>query len=149
MSSTTTLPSLFGRFTAILQEHEHLGKTLRKLRQMCAALEAGESEPASELAPLALLVELRRDLGEHFAAEEDEAYFGTVVDEAPSLAPDIAGLKWEHMTMLRAADVLHDLAADRSRWSQLSKPTRELVAQLERHERSESKLLRRFFSPQR
>jgi hypothetical protein len=149
MSSTSPLPSLFGRFTAILRDHDHLGKTLRNLRQMCAALEAGDREPPSELTPVVLLVELRRHLGEHFAAEEDEGYFGTVVDEAPGLATDIAGLKWEHMTMLRAADVLCDLAADRSRWPQLPKPTRELVTQLERHEGAESKLLRRFFAPQR
>jgi hypothetical protein len=148
MSSTSPLPSLFGRFTAILRDHDHLGKTLRKLRQMCGALEAGEKEPAGELTPWVLLTELRRDLESHFAAEEDASYFGTVVDEAPGLAPDIAGLKWEHMTMLRGADVLCALAADRSRWSQLPKPTRELVAQLERHEGAESKLLRRFFSPQ-
>ena len=148
MSSTSPLPSLFGRFTAILRDHDHLAKTLRKLRQMCGALESGESELIAELTPVVLLSALRRDLSAHFAAEEDASYFGTVVDEAPSLAADIAGLKWEHMTMLRSADVLCALAADRSRWSQLPEPTLELVTQLERHEGAESKLLRRFFSPQ-
>jgi hypothetical protein len=94
-----------------------------------------------------LLFELRRDLTCHFEAEEADSYFGTVQDEAPELATDIAGLKWEHTTMLRAADVLCALAEDRLRWSQLAAPTRELVAQLKRHEDAESKLLRRFFSP--
>jgi hypothetical protein len=72
-----------------------------------------------------------------------------VVDEAPALAPQIAGLEWEHMTMLRAADVLSRLAEDRARWPELVVRTRELVAQLERHERAESRLLGQFFSPLR
>jgi hypothetical protein len=149
MTVASPLPSLFGRFTAILQQHDHLGKTLRRLRSMCAALENGQVGLPAELAPRVLLVALRVDLGEHFGAEESAEYFGAVVDEAPALAPQIAGLEWEHMTMLRAADVLSRLAEDRARWPELVVRTRELVAQLERHERAESRLLGQFFSPLR
>lgn len=139
------LPSLFGRFTAIFQEHDHLAKTLRRLRIMCAALEDGQLSLPPELAPDVLLVDLRMDLAEHFGAEESPQYFGTVMDEAPHLASQVAGLKWEHMTMLRAADVLCGVAKDPTRWTLLAGPTRELVGQLERHERSESVLLRKLF----
>lgn len=140
------LPSMFGRFTAIFRDHDHLATTLRRLRLMCAALEDDPHALPAELGPNLLIVELRADLAEHFAAEETDQYFGTVVDEAPALAPDIARLKSEHVTMLRAAEVLCDLARDRARWSRLPAPTRELIGQLERHEHAESKLLRSLFS---
>jgi hypothetical protein len=47
-----------------------------------------------------LLEDLRTVLSGHFAAEEAESYFGTIVDEAPRLAPSIAQLKNEHAAML-------------------------------------------------
>jgi hypothetical protein len=147
MSSPQPLPSLFGRFTAIFQDHDSLGKTMRRLRFMCAALEPAREPLALELSPAALLSEFRAALAEHFAAEESEQYFGTVVDEAPDLGPQIDRLKAEHVMMLEAAKLLSDLARDQSRWAQLPAPTRELVAQLERHERAESTLLRELFSP--
>ena len=149
MSSPKPLPSLFGRFTAIFQDHEDLSETLRRLRKMCAALDDGRAPLLPELEPSLLVVDLRLHLGAHFSAEESEEYFGTVMEEAPSLAPQIAALKWEHLTMLQAADMLCGLARDQSRWSQLSVPTLELIKQLERHERAESILLRHLFSPVR
>jgi len=147
MSRVQQLPSLFGRFTAILQEHAHLGKTLRVMRLMCAALEEGQTSLPLELTPKRLLGELRSDMAAHFGAEESADYFGTVLEEAPALAQQIAALKWEHMTMLRAVDVLYGVAQDRTRWAELPRPTRELVGQFERHERAESALLRQLFSP--
>jgi hypothetical protein len=142
---TQTLPSLFGRFTAVLQDHEDLAKTLRRLRAMCAALDDGRASFEPELAPDELLGQLQVALEAHFAAEESADYFGVVEDEEPSLAIPIAGLKAEHMTMLSAAKVLRELSRDRGRWPHISSPTRELVGQLERHERAESKLLRKLF----
>ena len=148
MSASTPLPSLFGRFTSILQEHDRLGKTMRRLRAMCVALDEARTPLPAELAPAHLLTDLCADLAEHFAAEEAEEYFGTVVDEAPALGSQIARLKREHVVMLTAAEMLEQLAMDESRWSQLPSPTRELVAQFERHERAESTLLRQLFSVQ-
>ena len=145
MSQSNALPSLFGRFTAILQDHEHLAKTLRRLRLMCASLENGHNLLPEELDPGILMTALRANLAEHFAAEESPAYFGTVISEAPALATQVAGLKREHLTMLRSVDVLSELTADRARWRELPSPTRELISQLECHERSESALLRGMF----
>ena len=149
MSQSQPLPSLFGRFTAILQEHDHLAKTLRLLRLMCDAVEAGQTALPLHLDPQRLLSELHRDLGEHFAAEEAPEYFGTVVEEAPSLVPQVAGLKWEHLSMLHAVEVLREIAEVRNRWSELPLPTHALVGQLQRHEQAESTLLRQLFSPPR
>jgi Hemerythrin HHE cation binding domain len=145
MSLPQSIPSLFGRFTAILKDHGHLGITLRQLKALCAGLEDSRRELPQELHPPSLLAALRLELAQHFRAEESAEYFGTVVAESPPLAPGIAELKSEHAAMLDAVDSLLQLAADPGRWAQLPQPTRLLVMQLERHEASESKLLRDFF----
>src|SRR5216110_1109001 len=85
MNAPSPLPSLFGRFTAIFQDHDHLGKTLRRLREMCSALESGQALLPPELAPDVLIAELRMDLETHFGAEESAEYFGVVVEEEPNL----------------------------------------------------------------
>jgi hypothetical protein len=145
MSLPQSMPSLFGRFTAVLKEHDHLGITLRELKALCSALEKGQPDLPRELEPRRLLAALSTELAGHFAAEESEAYFGTVVAEEPQLVVEIDALKMEHVSMLGAVDVLVELAADAGRWTGLPAPTRRLIAQLERHEGSESKLLRKFF----
>lgn len=145
--TTPALPSLFGRFTTILKDHDHLGHTLGHLKQMCAALEAGAPELPTELAPQVLLDDLGTDLRAHFAAEESADYFGAVLDEAPSLGSQIAELEREHQSMLASIERLLPLAQVRERWAALLLPTRELIATLERHERSESVLLRQLFFP--
>jgi hypothetical protein len=141
---TIPLPSLVGRFAAILRDHDHLAVTLRQLRALCDALEPGQRELPERLRPSQLLDALRADLTEHFASEESDAYFGVVLEEAPSQKPQIAALKWEHVSMLGAVEGLRELA-DRERWSLLSAPMRALVSRLEQHERAESALLRRSF----
>lgn len=146
MSLSHELPSLFGRFTAILKDHDHLGTTMRHLRAMSAALDAKLALPP-ELAPEQLCAKLRADLAAHFGAEESLDYFGVVADEAPSLALRIGSLKQEHAAMLYAADALCKLAEERSEWGLLADSARKLVGELERHERSESTLLRTLFFP--
>jgi len=138
---------MFGRFSAILKDHDHLGKTLKRLRKMCATLEIGELQLSPELFPEPLFDELYADLSAHFASEESSEYFGTVMDEAPSLVPQIAALESEHRRLLRTVEQLVDFAQDRARWSALPIPTRDLVVELERHERAESTLLRELFFP--
>jgi hypothetical protein len=116
---------------------------------MCGVLEAEQTQVPAELAPEALFAQLRADLAAHFSAEESPDYFGVVVDEEPSLESRIAELKGEHATMLQAAEALRRFAGDRGRWSLLAVSTRELVADLERHERAESRLLSTLFLPRR
>jgi hypothetical protein len=145
MTQPKHLPDLFGRFTAIFQDHEHLALTLQRLRRMCAALEAGQASIAEDLRPQALLAQLRADLSEHFDSEESPAYFGVVLSEAPALARQVAGLKWEHLSMLRSVNALCELSLEPARWNELPSGTRCLIEQLERHEKSESELLRGLF----
>ncbi len=144
MVEPAPLPSLFGRFTAIFQDHDELGKTLAQLRKMCAQLEPS-STLSEGLSPPQLLAQLQEDLMAHFAAEESAGYFGIVVAEAPELAPQVTALKWEHLVMLNTVRQLTKIARQRRRWLELVTPTLELVAQLETHERAESGLLGRLF----
>lgn len=145
MSLPHSMPSLFGRFTAILKDHDHLGTTLRQLKALCSALEEGDPDLPQELEPRRLLTALKKELEQHFGAEESDDYFGTVVAENPKLEAEIVALKAEHATMLSAVEVLAQLASEPARWTHLPGPTRLLVMQLERHEGAESKLLRSFF----
>lgn len=147
MSTAPPLPTLFGRFTAILKDHDHLSVTLRQLQKMCAALEAGHV-PDDPSPPL-LFQELLADLSEHFAAEESPDYFGTVVEEAPALAPRIAALKWEHLGFLATVERLLRSAQRPDAWPGLLEPTKQLVFALGEHERLESALLRQLFSTAR
>jgi hypothetical protein len=145
MSDVKPLPSMFGRFTAIFRDHQHLGVHLRQLRALCAAIEAGQVEYSTDSSPLALVSALRSELAEHFEAEESNAYFGLVLDEAPALAPRIGELKWEHLEMLRTIDLLCQLAAEPERLTEFPVPMRALLGVLERHEQAESALLRDLF----
>jgi hypothetical protein len=145
MNDVKPLPSLFGRFTAIFRDHQHLGVHLRQLRALCSAIEAGQLPCPTDPSPLALVSALQSELAEHFAAEESSAYFGLVLDEAPALAPRIGELKWEHLEMLRNMYLLCQLAADPERVAEFPAPMRALLGVLERHEQAESALLRDLF----
>jgi hypothetical protein len=148
MSREASLPHLFGRFTAVMHEHQDLGHKLGLLREMCSAIESDALPLREELAPQRLLSGLRADLTEHFALEEADDYFGTVVDEDPALAEPIEALKAEHAVMLERLEGLLDLARD-ALWAELPLATRGLLGQLEGHERAESALLRQLFFPRR
>jgi Hemerythrin HHE cation binding domain len=140
-----TLPSLFGRFTGILNQHEHLALTLRELRAMCRAIEDGSALEKLRAAPGKLVAELRDELSAHFDSEESAQYFGVVVEEEPRLGEHVAELKWQHLAMRRDAALLCELAADLERRAELAERARALIADLERHERAESDLLGRLF----
>lgn len=147
MTATASPPSLFGRFAAILKDHDHVGTTLKRLRKMCATLESGARELPVELLPVPLFDELQANLRAHFGREESKEYFGAVIAEAPSLLAQVTALEWEHQSMLASVERLLNIARDDRHWSALAPATRELVADLERHERAESSLLRQLFFP--
>jgi hypothetical protein len=149
MSPEVSLPHLFGRFTAVMREHQDLGRKLGLVREMCSAIESNALPLRDDLGPESLLSELHGDLTEHFALEEADDYFGTVVDEDPTLSEPIEALKAEHAVMLERLEGLLELAGDALLWAELPLATRGLLGQLEHHERSESALLRQLFFPQR
>jgi hypothetical protein len=144
MAASHPLPTFFGRFTAVLSEHEHLSVTLRKLGELCAALESGRPV-AAELEPAALIADLRTELGNHFAAEEASGHFGTVARDCPILLPKIVELKADHSAMLETSRRLALIAADEARHPELAVPVQQLITRLQHHEREENALLREYF----
>jgi len=147
MSAGTDLPTLFGRFSAVLREHADLEKVVASLSELCVALEADAARVPAELSPVPLIRELSRQFVEHFATEEADAYFGAIQAEDPSLSDLIANLRHEHEQMLGSTAVLAQLAAAPESWSQFAVSARLLVVQFARHERAESGLLNRLFRP--
>jgi hypothetical protein len=129
----------------VLNDHRQLEVTLGSLRQMCAWLQGDRASLAPELPPIVLIDSLTRSLSAHFVVEESDGYFGTVASERPALAERVARLTAEHGEMLETLGRLRVISTTEARWPELSAPLLELVAQLERHERAETELMREFF----
>jgi hypothetical protein len=145
MAATTSLPTVFERFTALSREHERLDVTLRHFRELCESLASERAAPGPDARPLVAIADLLADLSQHFAAEERDAYFGTIVLEQPSLLPRVAVLKAEHGAMLRTIAELGAIAADDHRRSELSAPALRLIARFQAHEHAENELLQEYF----
>ena|ERR1051325_2036142 len=146
MDAQAALPTLFGRLTAVLNEHQHLGVTTRKLTELRAALKSGQLELSADLRPGPLLEDFERELSQHFSAEEADTHFGAVARERPALLPDVVALKEDHRSMLRSIETLRLAAADEARWVELPEALQQLLDQLRQHELAEARLLGEFFS---
>jgi hypothetical protein len=164
------LPSLFGRFTAIVAVHESLSRTLARLRELCDALDAGVETLAWRLKPPTLALDLEEELLTHFAVEEADVYFGTIaldleeellthfaVEEAdvyfgtiahdrPDLIVAIATLRAEHAVMLSLIERLRELSTDPEHWHDLVAPARVLLSMFETHEHAEARLIEGFLT---
>jgi hypothetical protein len=145
MRPSDPLPSLFGRFTAISDEHEHLLTTLRRLADICTAIDSDERELVTELQPRRVIAELSTYLQHHFQIEEAPEYFGAVAAERPALVTRIADLRAEHTALLERAARVQSLG-DEWLWQDFAPAARELIEALRAHERLESALLDEFFS---
>lgn len=138
-----TIPTLFGRATTVLGQHASLEPLLVRLATLCDELARGvaTSSPAAEQ----LLEKVIAQMAAHFAAEEDEGYFGTLAQSCPELESEISDLCAEHMKFLLTARwLLANVAA-------CGEPAfaATLACLLERfnaHERAENRLLQQFFA---
>jgi len=144
MPAATPLPTPFGRFTAVVSEHQHLGVALRRLDEMCRAVEAGQLDLAPELQPVPLIGELQSELSQHFAGEEGDTHFGAIASECPSLLRRIADLKAQHVVMLEELTSLAENARDKAKLTALPAPARRLIEELRTHEHAETMLLQEF-----
>lgn len=122
-------------------EPKRLDNTLRRVSDLCQALQAGRSD----VDPNVLFSQLRVDLVLHFALEEADSYFGVVLRERPSLSQALTRLRHEHAAMLEQLETLKSLVGDPRRWPELVRPTAELVDAFRRHEHEEGELLQEFF----
>lgn len=145
MSTRAATPSLFGRFTAIQEQHSQLSSLNTELHAMCAALEAEPPVLSAELSPRRLIAEWSRELSRHFETEEGLSYFGTLAAERPDLSFRIGDLRADHTAMLEAIEALSALAGEERRHRELALRTRELLRRFQVHEAAESALLQEFF----
>jgi hemerythrin len=144
MNPQTSIPTLFGRGTAIFKEHEDLRPTIARLREHATGLALGRK--SSELDVETLLDRFFDQLLAHFAAEENEGYFGTVVEDYPALSVQVERLMAEHEEMVDAVERLRVLAEQPARTRDLGLGLLELFGQFEGHEQEESILMRTFMS---
>lgn len=144
-TSLQDYPSLFGRYTAVLSDHERLHRVLSKIGEMSQIVARCDDFPA-ELRPASLLKLLLAELKEHFRREESDQYFGTLGADSPALAVAVAELCAEHRALLQAVEGLLDLAARSGRERELAVATEGLLAWLDRHEQRESRLMREYLS---
>jgi hypothetical protein len=140
------LPTLFGRLTSILSDHQQLGKTVHGLQDLCNALDSGAERVPEKLNPGRMLGNLHAHLSRHFVAEEADAHFGLMARERPELLPQVVALKADHAAFLEEITRMLGLAADVVRWSELSDASRRLIARLAAHEQAEAELVERFLS---
>lgn len=135
---------MFGRYTAILSEHQHLGQALRELDEMCVMLDAHDRGPPLEQEPVRLMAAFLEELSQHFAAEEADDYFGTMAREQPNLASAIAHLEAEHRAMLETLHGLVKAVADERNWPAVARAVRRVMVQLRAHEHRETQVMQGF-----
>ena len=138
------IPSLFGRLTILLSSHERQLATLEKLREMCNAIEAGQSSLPAALEPNRLLSDLGCELSVHFAADESVAHFGTIARTRTDLLPRVVDLRADHAGLQRALARIELIATDPDRRTELPPLVSSLLVDLAAHEQAESELVEEF-----
>jgi hypothetical protein len=136
-------PSLFGRATAVLGEHATLHATLDLLRGLSSRLL--EASPASDADARTLLEGFSMNVHAHFAAEENDGYFGTLVEDCPELGERVASLEAEHGAMRAELARLLELSLDARSERELGQGLAALLDRFLSHERSENAILQEFF----
>lgn len=145
MKNRSNLPTLFGRATAILNEHHTSLVVLQRLERECALL-ASDGAPARYGVPFAYAMKCWRvELAAQFAAEESDDYFATMVAEIPALAGLVQQLKREHRIILLSVDTLLALGESLPP-SELKRYISSLAQHLRDHEAAERNLVREFLA---
>jgi len=137
------IPTFFGRATVVLGEHAHLHTIVAELRELLARLDGKGTNSESD--SQRLVHELYDKLEKHFAAEESEGYFGTLVAESPALASTVEHLLSEHREFLVTVRRLLDLSASAKYRAEFAVTLSGFLARFEVHEHAENRLLQEFF----
>lgn len=122
---------------AVLDDHAGLMGAAKKLRELCAAV------PRGALSWVGPIEEFRARLLAHFAAEETDDFFGSLVRQ-PGLLTRVHRLQAEHADLAFAADCLVTLARTEGRKSDLAARVVRFLDRFEVHEHAENALLRQF-----
>lgn len=147
-TSAHSLPSQFGRCTAISCEHGRLAQKLAELERVCGALEVERSAQLPLLvrytAASAVLSGLRQQLLDHFADEESDDYFGAIAREQPSLIPRIADLRAGHNLIMEVITELCAVATGTRNGKELPLGATRLSALIRAHESDERAVIQEF-----
>jgi hypothetical protein len=142
MTLEATIPTLFGRGTAVFKEHADLRPMVARLRKHATELALGRrpSEPDIE----ALLDDFFDQLLAHFAAEENDGYFGTMIGDYPDLSVRVERLMAEHEEMVDSIERLRAVGKRAAAGRDLGLGLLELLGQFQGHEEEENLLMRTF-----
>jgi hypothetical protein len=144
MITQTTIPTMFGRGTAILSEHADLRPMIAQLRAHATALALGKAPAGVDIE--GLLDGFFDQLLAHFAAEENDGYFGTFIEDYPDLSVHVERLMVEHEEMVDAIERLRLIAEHPTRTRDLGIGLLALLGRFEGHEQEESFLMRSFLA---
>jgi hypothetical protein len=120
---------------AVLDDHAGLTGVANELRELCAAASQGAAVDWSRP-----MDEFRARLVAHFAAEEADDFFGSLVSQ-PRLLSRVKRLQAEHAELAFAAECLLTLARAKARKSDLAARVVRFLDRFEVHERAENALL--------
>lgn len=118
---------------AVREDHADLNELVAKLRALAASLRDGQD----------LLEEFEAELIPHFASEQAEEYFGSLIAEQPHLLRQVEQLQRDHEQLTEDLDRLTQLAAN-ARGSELGPRLERFLDAFEAHERAENALLQEF-----
>ena len=135
------MPTLFGRATAIYGEHAELHGSVSELRACCVALKGGRT--TTELDMRSALEHFLRRLRRHFAREESDGYFGTVIASLPDRNVDIAWLQAEHGEIIETMLELIRMC-EYGDGQRLAGALERTIEAFEAHERRETELIQGF-----
>lgn len=143
MSRSLSLPTLFGRATAVLGEHPTFDRTIHRLRELCDVLGDEAAPPISERCRL--MDELLSRMHAHFAAEETD-YFATLISACPSVAANVNELSREHREFMTDAQWLR-AAFDRDvPITEIQPKLASFIERFIKHEQTETLLLQEFLT---
>ncbi len=144
MTHEQAMPTLFGRGTAVFKQHADLRPLVSRLRRQANDLVLGRQHDEAEVE--GVLAEFFNQLLAHFAAEEDEGYFGTLIDDHPVLSIRVEHLLAEHEDMVDSIERLKMLGQRGGCARDLGLGLTTLLDRFEKHERDENALMRTFLS---
>ena len=137
------IPTLFGRATAVLGDHARLHVLLDQLRKIANPEEGPALELELEL--FALVCEFEKKLSEHFAAEEDDGYFGTLTATVPALAGEVDRLCNEHDEFALMVQALVQLSRSAEDIGPFRLALKDFLERFRAHELAETRVLQTFF----
>lgn len=145
-SASDVEESLGGELGAIaemvLEDHAELQGAAARLRELCVALRAEAA--SADLGACVLIEEFEDLLIPHFAAEQAEEFFGSLVTEEPRLLQRVERLQAEHWEMAEALDRIAEFARGLPPGPLLAARLTQLLDSFDTHEHAENELMQDF-----